>query len=131
MALSFKAQIEQELNAIFKKANKAVEKVSKSSWQVAVTATRPWDTGRARNGWRLNTGRKSGLIPSMGAYSGNPGVPKFSFDIRKDSLIQIFNNVPYISYIEHGQGNHKPHRMLYKASVHFEYNMQREFNKIR
>ena len=91
MALSFKAQIDRELNEIFDKANRAVEKVSKSSWQVAVVATTPWKTGRARNGWRLNKGQISGLIPAMGMYAGNPSVPKSSFDSRKVSLMQIFN----------------------------------------
>ncbi len=132
MALSFKKQIEQETKKIFEEASRAVEKVTKNAWRVAVTAT-PHDTYRAENGWKINKGRNVGLVPAIGQYPGTPSTPTFTYDISKDGMIQIYNNVPYISYLEHGQGkgSRTAHKMLFKAGVYWEANMQREFNKIK
>ncbi len=130
-SLSFSKQIQQETDAIIQKGNKAVIKVSKGMWRVAVDST-PRDTGRAKNGWRLNTGQGSGLIPAMGKY-GTPKVPNFTFDFKKEPVIRLYNNVPYISYLEHGQGqgSRYPYKMLFKAGVYYTANMQRELNKIK
>ncbi len=131
MSLSFEREIKSEYGKIIERGNEAVIRVSKGMWRVAVDAT-PRDTGRAKNGWRLNTGQGSGLIPAMGKY-GIPKVPNFTFDFRKNPLIRLYNNVPYISYLEHGQGkgNRYPHKMLFKAGIYYNAHMQRELNKIR
>lgn len=130
-SLSFTKQIQDEAGAIIERGNKAVIKVAKGMWRVAVDAT-PRDTGRAKSGWRLNTGQGSGLVPSVGKYS-NPATPNFTFDFKKSPTIRLYNNVPYISYLEHGQGKGKrtPNKMLFKAKEYFNANMQKELDRIK
>ena len=130
-SLSFKQQLEKEADEIIDKANKVIEKVAVEAWSIAVYWT-PHDTYRAKNSWKLST-RNSGLIPAMGKYPTNPKIPKLTFDLRKNKFFNLYNNVPYISFLEHGQGGGKrtAHRMLFKAQIYLNANLQRELDKIR
>ena len=130
--LNFKTELDKEFNEIIEKGNKAVIKVAKGMHKVAVAATAPRDTGRAESSWKLTNGQRSGLIPAMGNY-GSPRTPVFKFDFKKDAAFSLLNNVPYISFLEHGQGRGRrtPRRMMHGATAYFNDNMQREFDRIR
>lgn len=129
--LNFKQQFDKEYKDIIDKANKVIKTVAVDAWKLAVYWT-PHDTYRAKNSWQLNT-RRTGLIPAMGKYPRNPKIPILTFDLRKNKFFNLYNNVPYISYLEHGQGigRRTAHKMLFKATRYLEINLQRELDKIK
>lgn len=120
--------------------SRAIERTAIGAWKVAVKATpgpptptgqRYQRTGRLRGSWKLNTGRNVGLIPAMGNYP-YPSTPEFHFDLGKHDTVQLWNNVPYVYYVEEGmgRGNRTPHKMLFKANQYFVVKIKQEFSKL-
>lgn len=138
MALSFSRQFKLDASKELDKINAAVIKTSLGSWKIAVDAspappTPPFykykRTGRLRAGWKLGS-RKTGLIPAMGNYK-YPKTPKVTFDIRKNKLIRLHNNVPYAKYVEEGAGggSRVPQKMLFRAKIYFNAHIKRNMPK--
>ena len=111
------------------KVNDAITRTSIEAWKVAVAATpapptpsfqRYRRTGRLRAGWKLST-KKSGLIPAFGNYN-HPKTPNFKFDMRRNKMIRLYNNIPYANHVEEGagEGHRTPRKMLFKARIYFE-----------
>lgn len=132
MAVRISIQIDQELKRFGAKASKAVTSSAKSAWKVAVNAT-PRDTGLAQSGWKLSTTRRTSYVPRPGIKS-RPNVPQINFRITKDKRLYMWNNVPYVYYLEHGlgpEGARTPHAMLQKASAHFESDLRNRLRALR
>jgi len=136
---SFKSQVLNEYRQFGDKASRAIERVAIGAWQRAVDATpKPPSapgasyqrTGRLAGSWKLNTGRNVGLIPAVGQYP-KPQKPNFKFDINRHKLVQLWNNVPYASFVNDGlPPGRTPLKMLEKGKAHFELNIVSELNKI-
>lgn len=135
----FKSQLLDEYRQFGDRASRAVERVALGSWQRAVDATpKPPSaagasyqrTGRLAGSWKLNTGRNVGLIPAMGQYP-KPQKPNFKFDINQHELVQLWNNVPYASFVNDGLPNGRtPMKMIEKAGAYFDLNIKMELNRI-
>ncbi len=75
----------------------------------------PVDTGRAKGGW--------GITTEVDAPDGDVGSVALDFSIE-DGQVIIYNNVDYISYLEHGHSKQAPTGMvavsLAEFNAHFE-----------
>ncbi len=143
--VNFKRELEREYGVAVRKINQVISKTGIDAWRVAVNETPAppspagqeyQRTGRLRNGWKINTGSGAGtgLTPAIGSYVGkDPKVPSFDFDIRKNHSFQIWNNVPYASYVNDGLGNgyRTPIQMLEKAVFFFDSKVQLRFDGIK
>ena len=129
MPLSFSKKFKADITKHMDKVNDAIVETSLGAWKVAVDATpapptpslqRYKRTGRLRAGWKLST-KRSGLIPAFGNYK-YPKTPNLKFDMRRDKMIRLFNNIPYAVNVEEGsgKGHRTPRKMMFKARIYFE-----------
>jgi hypothetical protein len=121
--LSFTAQIKREFRERKASLNALVERATIESWEEAVSSS-PVLTGRLRGGWRVSKSRRSSYITK--AAKGKRVIPRpprpvFKFNCDVDSKIFLFNNVPYASYVENGEGpgTRIPRMMLRRATIRF------------
>jgi hypothetical protein len=123
---NFTQQVRAELKALGAKASDAVTRAAKAGWKTAVAST-PVDTGLLRHSWKLSRDRRSSYVPKPG-HKPKPQTPDFNFRITKDKRFYLFNNVPYASYVENGEGpgNRTPSHALLKAKIKIEA----ELNKL-
>jgi hypothetical protein len=129
--VKFSQQIDKELKEFGAKASAAVTGAAKSAWKVAVENT-PRDTGLLQHSWKLSRDRRSSYVPKPGKHS-KPSVPDFNFRITKDKKVYLYNNVPYASYVENGEGpgNRTPSRALLRATIQFEKELDRRLRAIK
>lgn len=122
---SFTKQFKDEFKEFGNKASKAVTRAALNAWKVAVENT-PHDTYTAQNGWKLSTTRRSSYIPIV-RIQPPPTKPDFKFLISRHSKVILFNNVPYISFLENGQGRgtRTAHFMMRKAKERFESDLNK------
>lgn len=123
--ISFSSQIKKEFGAIKDNISKKVTRAAILAWKEAVNNT-PVLTGNLRAGWRLSSQRRSSYTPVPGV-KGRPETPNFRFRISVDRRVYLFNNVPYASYVENGEGPgvRTPRTMLRKAILVFEKEMSK------
>lgn len=129
--VSFSQQVKKEMGVITSKMSEAVTSAAKESWKVAVENT-PVETGLLRHSWKLSRDRRSSYIPKPGKRP-KPSVPDFSFRITKDKRVYLFNNVPYASYVENGEGpgERTPSHALLKAKIKFSSELDKRLKRIR
>ena len=129
--LNFTKQIDDDLKKLGAKASNAVTASVKKAWRTAVDAT-PRDTGTAQAGWKISTSRRSSYVP-VRRVKPRPKVPNFRFRITKDKRIYFWNNVPYISFLEYGEGpgNRSPLYMMRRALRVLENELQRRLSNIK
>jgi len=118
--VSFTAQIRKEFSEKTAAISKGVTKAALGAWRVAVDNT-PRLTGNLQNSWKLSRDRRSSYVPKAG-NKPRPATPTFSFRVTKDKNVYLFNNVPYASFVEYGEGPgiRTPRLMLTKARAFFK-----------
>lgn len=113
---SFRNQFKKEYSGLVSDISKAFTKAGKAGWKVAVTST-PRDTGTAQAGWKIVIGHKGYYVPKR-FKKKPPKMPKFSFAARKHKYFTLYNNVPYIEFLEKGinpRATVQPTRAMEKA----------------
>lgn len=128
---SFTQQVRDELKAFGAKASNAVTRAAKAGWKVAVDNT-PRLTGNLQNSWKLSRERRSSYVPKPG-NKPKPQMPDFTFRITKDKRFYLYNNVPYASHVENGDGpgNRTPSHAMLKARIKIESELDKELGKIK
>jgi hypothetical protein len=123
--VSFTAQIKKEFNGVKKDLSNKVTRAAILAWKEAVKYT-PVLTGNLRAGWRLSTVRRSSYVPAPG-IKGHPPTPAFKFRVGIDRRVYLYNNVPYASFVENGEGPgvRVPRLMMQKAINKFNSEVNR------
>lgn len=119
--LSFTHQVKRDMDKIKSEMSNLVTKAAKEAWKVAVDNT-PVLTGTLRQGWKLSNQRRGSYVPRQRYDRSRPPVPNFRFRITIDKRVYLFNNVPYASYVDNGEGpgSRVPRMMMRRAILRFE-----------
>lgn len=132
--LSFSRQLKDEFKGLGNKASRAITQSAKGAWKTAVRATDPHvETGALRYNWKLSVNRRSSYVPARVKRPRPSRAPNINFRIRYDKRIYLYNNMPYASYVNNGEGPgiRRPARMLEKATMFFKSDLQTRLNRIR
>lgn len=120
-------QFEDELR---RSAEAAVRKTVKKLYNNIVTRT-PVDTGYAKSNWKFTLGSARGnLLPRPSRKFYGPPSQMFLTSIPFGSIITIYNNTPYIKYLENGHSRQAPSGMVALSMVEAEAMLQSEFRKL-
>lgn len=119
--VNHRQELENEWTKFGAAASRIVTNAWLRGWKVSVDST-PVRTGLLRSGFRLSTTRRSSYVPqfnsSRGQVRGYPTRPDFRFRITKDRNIYFYNNVPYASFVEYGQGpGIRVPRMMHRKGI--------------
>lgn len=115
MGIKFKREISRAIGESESAINSRVTHACRMAYMALVSNTpkpptpsgqKYQRTGRAVSGWKFNKGKNVGLIPAFGKYniSNVYDISKINFDVRKDTEIQFYNNVPYVPFLDKGLG---------------------------
>jgi hypothetical protein len=127
--LNFTEQVKREKDEALSNISNAVTGAAISAWKVAVDNT-PRLTGNLQNSWKLSNTRRSSYIPTAGKKP-RPSTPSFRFRVTIDRRVYLYNNVPYASYVENGEGPgvRIPRMMLARAIAHFHAELRRRLGR--
>jgi len=129
--IKFSTQIKAEMGILKSKISEAVTGAGLAAWTEAVNST-PVETGTLRGNWGISNDRRSSYIP-VRRKQGRPARPNFRFRATMDKRVYLFNNVPYASYVENGEGRgvRIARLMLKRATMVFENELNRRLGAIR
>jgi len=129
--LKFSTQIKAELDVLKSKISEAVTAAGLAAWTEAVNSS-PVETGTLRGNWGLSHDRRSSYIP-VRRKQGRPPRPNFRFRATIDKRVYLYNNTPYASFVENGEGRgvRIARLMLKRATMVFESELNRRLGAIR
>lgn len=109
--MSFSSEWNTEYGSVKRQISEAVTDATLFGWNL-VTAKTPVRTGRARSSWNVSVdvvdnSTKRAVKPypeekGTGRTYSDPAKPQIDFDIEKNRILFIVNNVEYIGYLEDG-----------------------------
>ena len=126
----FFKQLDNYEDNLERAVERIIRKVTKYLFN-QITARTPVNTGYARRNWRFTVYKPTtNPLPRPRANRYDPPRPLLLTKIKFGDTITIYNNTPYIEYLENGSSQQAPSGMVAISMLEAEAMLQREFRKL-